>query len=321
MIPYKWMKERRDRQQIEILKSQKEPEIYNQEGQRKRVFYLKDTLSQHTPYTLVLGQEPKEVLWDRNNVGLPIQFFTHEYITTETSPYCVKKYAILFESEVIRPQDFELVMTMDKGRIAEYNKIFTFSERVLDRYSNAAFLPASGLWYGTEINGGVIDEKLYEQKDKNVSVVASNKTFGKYHQLRVKIANDAIRTGLVDGYGRFCGNYIEKKADALQNYRYSIVVENDVNSYYFTEKLLDCFASMTVPIYLGATKIEEYFNVDGMIILHEEECDNLEKILKQCSEQDYLSRLDAIRDNFERVQQYRCIEDYMMINYRKEFEI
>ena len=320
LVPYKIMKERRINQHFQILKAQEEPLVYNQQGVRKRVFFLQDTLCQHTPYTLVLGQEPEEILWDRNNTGLPIQFFSHENIFEEASPYCVRKYAMLFESETIRSEDFERVLE-DGSRMAEYSKIFTFSDRVLDKYSNAVFLPASGLWYGTRENGGIIDERLYEKKDKNISVVASNKTQTKYHKLRLEIARKAKETGMADAYGAFCGNRIEKKGDALQPYRYSIAVENDVKPYYFTEKILDCFASMTVPVYLGATKIGDYFNEDGIITIKENELDQLDQILKQCSEKDYFSRLDAIKDNFERVKQYRCMEDYLMKHYREEFEL
>lgn len=320
IVPYKIMKERREKQHFQILKAQEEPLVYNQSGIRKRVFYLQDTLVQHTPYTLVLGQEPEEILWDRSNTGLPIQFFSHESIFEEASPYCVRKYALLFESEVIQPQDYDRV-EKDTGKMVEYSKIFTFSDRILNQYSNAAFLPASGLWYGTKINGGIMKDDLYEEKEKNISVVSSNKQHTKYHKLRVEIAKKANETGLVDAYGAFCGNRIEKKGDALQSYRYSIVVENDVKPYYFTEKILDCFASMTIPIYLGATKIDDYFNIDGIIKIDEEKIDHLDNILKQCSREDYESRLDAIKDNYNRVKQYRCIEDYMMSYYRSEFDL
>lgn len=319
-VPYKYMKERREKQHIEILKVQEEPPVYNQRGERKRVFYLEDTLCQHTPYTLVLGQYPEKVLWDRNNVGLPIHFYSHESIWVEEKNYAKKKFALLFESESIRESDFVKAKN-DVSKMKEFNKIFTFSEQILNQYENAAFLPASGLWYGTDINGGEWDEKLYEQKEKNISVVASNKQHSSYHKLRVQIAKDAMELGMADGYGAFCGNRINKKADALTPYRYSIVVENDVNAYYFTEKILDCFASMTIPIYVGATKINQFFNDEGIIVLKKEQYQDIGSVLKECTKENYENRLDAIKDNWNRVKEYRCIEDYMMTHYAEEFEV
>ncbi len=105
IVPYKIMRERRIKQHFQILKAQQEPLVYNRKGQRKRVFYLQDVLAQHTPYTLVLDQEPEENLWDRNNTGLPMQFFSHKVIFEEVSSYCGRKYALWFESETIQPED------------------------------------------------------------------------------------------------------------------------------------------------------------------------------------------------------------------------
>lgn len=319
-LPYSYMRNRRYNQKVDILKEQKEPMIYNSYGEIKRVFFLNDTLSQHTPYTFILGQNPEYILWDRHNVGLPIQFYTHEAMFGDINKYAKKKYGLLFESEAIRPSDFACVLE-NPEIMKKFDKVFTFSERILDKYENALFAPASGLWYGTEINGGELDATRYMRKDKNVSVVASNKQASEYHKLRVKVAKEAIASGLADGFGQFCNNRIEKKAEALERYRYSIVVENDVTDLYFTEKIMDCFASMTIPIYIGARKIGDYFNTDGIIMIKPEEYDSIESVLRGCSEEDYNSRLNAIKDNFERVKKYRCIEDYIYTNYREEFQI
>ena len=36
---------------------------------------------------------------------------------------------------------------------------------------------------------------------------------------------------------------------------------------YFTEKLLDCFMTYTIPVYYGDPKIGNVFNLDGIIML------------------------------------------------------
>lgn len=312
------MDNRKYNQNIEILKKQKEPLVYNEKGEVKRVFFIKDTLCQHTPYTLVLGQNPESILWDRYNIGLPIQFYTHEAAFGKINKYSDKSFAMFFESEVIRRLDFDMALS-NSDLMRRFNKIFTFSELLLEKYENAVFTPACGLWYGTDENDGSLDELRYKKKTKNISVIASNKQSTECHKLRIKLANDAIRTGKVDGYGLFCGNRLEKKADALSEYRYSIVVENDVKPFYFTEKILDCFASMTIPIYVGATKIDQFFNMDGIITIKEKEYDNIDHIISVCTKQDYENRINAIKDNFERVKKYRCIEDYIMNNYSDLF--
>jgi len=318
ILPYKLMKERRQKQFFQIIKTQEEPEVYGREGNRKRVFYIEDTVSQTNPDRLMVGHTPQNIYWDRFNVGLPIQFFGHELIFDKASQYCIRKYGLLVESEEIRGNDFERVLR-DKSALSEYSKIFTHSERVLDALPNAAFIPACGMWYGTSRFGGVLTDSQYEKKTKNISMFSSQKSGLKYYNIRLAVADRVKRTGIVDGFGPYFGKWIEKKADGLTDYRYSIVIENDKKPLYFTEKILDCFASMTVPIYVGADKIGEFFNLDGIILLDERNIDNITDIIRGCDEKDYRNRLKAILDNYRRVQRYRCIEDYIMREYGQDF--
>jgi len=44
-------------------------------------------------------------------------------------------------------------------------------------------------------------------------------------------------------------------------------MENDSVPNYYTEKITDCFATGTVPIYWGATNIGDYFDERGIIKL------------------------------------------------------
>ena len=87
------------------------------------------------------------------------------------------------------------------------------------------------------------------------------------------------------------------------------------NLYNFTEKILNCFEAMTVPIYLGAKKIKDFFNIDGIIQLDLTDIDRLEDIIRNLGQQDYGERRDAILENFERVQKYLCLEDYIYNSY------
>ena len=47
-------------------------------------------------------------------------------------------------------------------------------------------------------------------------------------------------------------------------------MENDSVPNYYTEKITDCFATGTVPIYWGATNIGDYFDERGIIVLDED---------------------------------------------------
>ena len=69
--------------------------------------------------------------------------------------------------------------------------------------------------------------------------------------------------------------------------------------------------AQTIPIYIGARKIDDFFNPDGIIKMDVKDVNNLETILKQCTKEEYEQRLPAILDNFERVQCYRNMQDYL----------
>lgn len=157
--------------------------------------------------------------------------------------------------------------------------IYTLRKK-LNKYTNAKFVQASGVWYGTKENGGIFDSERYEKKEKNISIVCYSKTITDMQKVRHRIADIVKKDKSVDCYGDYFGNYIENKSQSLDDYRFSVVVENDITPFYFTEKILDCFASMTIPIYIGATKIGNFYNEDGVIKVGINEIENIPQIIK-----------------------------------------
>ena len=134
-------------------------------------------------------------------------------------------------------------------------------------------------------------------------MIASNKRMCEGHIKRLEWVE---RIGdQVDLYGRGF-NEIANKEDGLCDYMFSVSIENGQYETYFTEKLLDCFATGTVPVYLGAPDIGNHFNMDGIIILSDE---------FDVSEDIYYSKLDAIKDNLERAKEMEILEDFIYVRY------
>ena len=63
----------------------------------------------------------------------------------------------------------------------------------------------------------------------------------------------------------------------ILNSQFSIAVENNRQTNYITEKLLGCFVSLTVPIYLGCPNVRDYFDERGMFI-----AESPEEVIKIC---------------------------------------
>jgi len=79
---------------------------------------------------------------------------------------------------------------------------------------------------------------------------------------------------------------------------FHIAIENTSIKNMFSEKLLDCFQTRTVPIYYGCTNIGDYFNTAGIIIVN-----SINEIIDVCNRltlDTYFDMLPAMEDNFKR---------------------
>jgi hypothetical protein len=115
----------------------------------------------------------------------------------------------------------------------------------------------------------------------------------------------------VDLYGMGFKNML-KKEEALCDYMFSITIENDQYETYWTEKILDCFVSGTIPIYHGAPDLSNYFNMNGIITLKGD------FDISMLSEELYYSMREPMMDNFERALNFNVIEDIIFEKYIKD---
>jgi hypothetical protein len=251
----------------------------------------------------VHGKESKYIEWIQNDSSLD-SFYIDEYINQifNGKKSDGKNYAWLLESKYIKPKVYDMVIDAAEDYISVYDAIFTHNQELLElneklNTDKFKWCPAQGFW--------IKEPKVYE-KTKMISMISSNKSMTSGQRTRlnwVEMIGDQI-----DLYGRGF-NEIELKEEGLCDYMFSVVVENGFYNTYFTEKLLDCFATGTIPVYLGSPDIAEYFNPDGIINLSEE---------FEVSEELYYSKMDAINENLERAKQYEILEDFIYLNYLKE---
>lgn len=102
---------------------------------------------------------------------------------------------------------------------------------------------------------------------------------------------------------------VESKINTLRNYKFSICYENSsLYRGYITEKIFDCFAAGTVPIYYGAPNISDYISSECYIDFREyESYDHLYEYLISMPEQTYQDYLDSIK-------KYICTEEYKIFS-------
>lgn len=96
---------------------------------------------------------------------------------------------------------------------------------------------------------------------------------------------------------------VQQDKDHVFNTMYHIAIENVFLKNWFTEKIVDCFLTRTIPIYIGCENIGEYFNTDG--IIHVKSVDEAIAVCNTLTPEYYNARLDAIEDNFNRSLKYK----------------
>lgn len=106
------------------------------------------------------------------------------------------------------------------------------------------------------------------QKQNNLSAICSDETGIDGHKKRFAFINKMIGhfKDKIHVYGRGF-NYIEDKYQGLAPYKYSIAIEHSVFHDYWSEKITDCYLSLTMPIYYGCPNILDYFPAESMIAI------------------------------------------------------
>lgn len=272
----------------------------------KSKLFIKDTQFRHGLYTcnpIPIARKSKYMEWDFNppEFNNDIQIVYTETSFNEVRPKSKQNIGWIIES----PEYHKNYYSYIKQNLNNFKHIITHDKELLD-YSNVfKFCPMGGSWLYNE-------DIAIHKKNKNFSIIASWKTELVGHRLRHQIISGSGNHIDVFGSGYFP---IEKKITALKNYRYTFSIENCKKDYYFTEKLIDCFLSGTIPIYWGCPSIGKFFNTKGMIIF-----DNLIELkqkLKTCTKEYYENNMEYIIENYNKAHNYLLAEDFIFKNDKK----
>lgn len=199
--------------------------------------------------------------------------------------------AILYEPKSILP-DFYKYVIENKNR---FYKIFTHREEYCDNKKVIQMNPFFPSWIKEE------DSRIYE-KTKLVSMIASDKIMCDGHKYRQDVARDFPYKDDLYGRGR---NYIDKKITGLKDYMFSVAMENEISDVYYTEKILDCFLTGTIPIYWGTKKIINFFNPDGIVFLNQID-------IRKIDENLYNDKIEAVRENLDIAKKINYTSNHMI---------
>jgi hypothetical protein len=246
-------------------------------------------------------RHPKKVnyVWNQK-VWDGISVFTDKRLHAVDQVKAPVKVAWLMEPRAYDPSAYNLIIELEDY----FHLVLTHDTELLNRDPKKyAYLPA---------DTNIIEDCsiAIHEKSKLTSFIYSQKQFLEGHKMRFSIAQFLNEKNFdVESFGHGC-NPIEKKAAALKDYCFSIAVENSSADNYFTDKILDCFVTGTVPIYWGCPNVFDYFNKDG--ILYFTTLEELEVIMNSLSIEKYKQLEAVIAENFEKAQYYMRLDDIVL---------
>jgi hypothetical protein len=245
------------------------------------------------------GREPKKFTWSYDNTGdTDIEVYMDNSLLKGFHSKSKNKFLWICESSTVSQPQLELIKN-NKDQFQDcYKKIFIHDRRYLNVCENMEFVPCGSNMPWVKL------PKLYD-KSKWMSLICSGKNFSKGHQYRNYLMEKFKSTTYpIDYFGRHF-NPFERKEDVLNDYYFSITIENGKYETYFTEKIMDCFATGTIPVYYGTNDIGDYFNKEGIVILQE----NMD--LSLLTKDYYHSKYEAVKENFEKCMNHQMADDYL----------
>ena len=167
-------------------------------------------------------------------------------------------------------------------------------------YSSARVLAAAALARSYPLRGSWTVPDLYDERLRALTHFAFSENvdlFGVGWDGPIAGVNAEAADAIASRYrGR-----VADKHQVLGGYRFALCFENTIFPGYVTEKILDCFLSGVVPVYLGAPDITSYVPSDAFIDMRNfTGYPELEEFLRTLSSEDgagYLSAADRFLDS------------------------
>ncbi len=218
-----------------------------------------------------------------------------------------RKVSVSFDDISIDPTaDFKVLVQCEPPKLyiafknmvfdnyQNFDLILTYDDRLLALPNAKEFCPV-GSWVGD----------LQLEKRDQITYLMSSKIWTGEHRMRFMIMR---RFGHLNSIGPFefymhrTPPRVESKESFFTNAKFHIACENQVMTNMYTEKILDCFRTRTVPIYYGCKNIGKYFNVNG--VLQFDTIEKFEHIVNNLTPTDYDRMQPYVEENYQRARPY-----------------
>ena len=194
---------------------------------------------------------------------------------------------------------------------SSYDQIITTNPEILGSCPNSSFMAYGTTWLNKSPHHpdsfGHYTENLSElNKDPSVSMVCGSLQGKTGYNIRHEIYHNRDKIKIEKRFyssTRFPIPNIEQLPNDdkinLFNSMYSIAIESSQETNYFTEKLIDCLITKTIPVYWGCPNISEFFDTSYWV-------DISDAINFKYSPEYYYNNIEKINKNCEIAKQY-CV--------------
>ncbi|MBK5276437.1 MAG: hypothetical protein JJE30_15510 [Desulfuromonadales bacterium] len=137
-----------------------------------------------------------------------------------------------------------------------------------------------------------------------LGIIVSDLNHLEGHKARIRFLEEIDESGIDcaiwgrgDGLKRFRNyrGFALSKWDAQSICRYSIVIENSVSPWYWSEKVADALLAYSLPLYYGCPNLGQFFPADSFIQININELDCMEHIRDILKADPYNDRIPAIK--------------------------
>lgn len=210
---------------------------------------------------------------------------------------------------VVEPNGVSGIKEKVINRQNEFDLILTFDEDILKNCQNSQLFTYGTTW--------IVDFDTKIKKEFCITSLIGGKRLSYNHTLRQQLPSliKNINNIPVDLYNSinqpFHNSEILKtiksrdRKNELFYSQYHISIENFNTNNYFSEKLIDCFQTKTVPLYIGCPNISDFFDTRGMFIVNTLE--ELIEVIKDLESETYNNMLKYVEINYELSKNYTDI--------------
>lgn len=251
------------------------------------------------------------------------------YIKNIPQPACIyvdKTYLYSQNTNIYIQVEPDIILDNENYLINNYKRyhtIFTFNKTILEKCPNAKFYIYGTTWIEkSEYENIDILKKQYKISTLAGSKLINNAEGHKFRQLihhsqsileqyPITFFRSFAQLPHIHDYGNnpFLGlndsaTTPHNKFTLFEQFQFAIIIENSKQINYFTEKIMDCILTKTIPIYWGCPNISCFFDTTGWIILESPTIEELSSKLNIIDNTYYNTYTNIIEKNHKEALKY-----------------